>query len=250
MIGCSSAKGIWVMVWCHWSQMGEVAQVFESQGLKNISPGTWHKSGQNYAGGVGIRTSSCEWWMEGRKYINRNDLTTHFSKNPTERHNFYEGPPLRVFRKNADGEAINQHQKPPEPTMYAMAPFVAAGTNVLVCCAGAGGEVVAALKLGCNVVCVEKDQVQFDHLVDLMKGWDVGLETEEAKAERIAKRAAGKEKGKAAEEDEKEKPSCEVCGMFVEVAVLRKCPGCGVMVCTPQCFTEGEEKCVGCKDSK
>ena len=67
------------------------------------------------------------------------------------------------------------------------------GDSILVLCAGAGGEVRAAIALGHNVVAVEQDPVQCASLHKQLEGWDAKYEVAETAAQSKAARGAKKQ---------------------------------------------------------
>ena len=79
------------------------------------------------------------------------------SKNPVERQNIIMGPSKRVLSKNAQGKAINIHEKPDWLAEAILAQYTKPGQWIVVGGFGAGGEVRGALNAGLNVVAIEND---------------------------------------------------------------------------------------------
>ena len=87
--------------------------------------------------------------------------------------------------KYDDGEVINDCQKPIELARLLISNHISPGGNVLVLGSGAGGEVLGAVAAGCNVVCVEKDEKQYNGLIaHLVKTKNAEIAADEKKEQK------------------------------------------------------------------
>ena len=110
------------------------------------------------------------------------------------------------------------------------------GDSILVLCAGAGGEVRAAIALGHNVVAVEQDPVQCASLHKQLEGWDAKYEVAENAAQSKADREAKKQVSDG------EVFTCAVCDAVVVGNMnIRECQECGDYVCVEKCWPTGSE---------
>ena len=135
----------------------------EERGLKQFTSFYWHKSNHSTPQNVRSYTSSVEM---GTLAICGNPMRVgwNMSKDPRQRHNFIEYPPVTKYHVDADDNKINPCQKPPAVNQWLISNHCGTGATVLNIGSGAGGEVFGAMISGCNVVGVEKDERQFRSL--------------------------------------------------------------------------------------
>ena len=134
----------------------------------------WHKTDHASQTSVNQFTSSIEKSILAF-YPCRLKNTVNLNTNPKLRHNFFECPQITKKYKDSTGRVANPCQKPSQVSAWIVGSVCIPGTTVLVIGPGAGGgEVLGALSSGCNVVCVEKDEYQFNqlqcHLLQVKEG--------------------------------------------------------------------------------
>lgn len=240
---CTSNSWVWAS-WVHWRHMGMVERVLGQEGYGDVSAYFWHKPGLNYMPPhPSLFSHSVETMVVGY-YPKASAVQAFFPNNPLERHNFQDVAPLRKYVTLADGKTrLNAHEKPEGALERILRFFSPPESNVLVLGAGAGGEVRACLRAGCNVVAVEQDPVQFAQLKKQMEGWD------EDRAY-LDEKAAGKGAVEADEQEEEQAElQCQCCGNYQQSSEeLAACVQCSTMVCVASCLSEGATSpCLGCK---
>ena len=134
---------------------------------------------------VSCYASSCE--MATIAYApDRTHCNWNMGLNPRDRQNFIATPSVTKYLKHPNGDTVNPCQKPPALAKWLIGNHIKPGSNVLICGAGAGGEVMGAIAAGANVVAVENDIVQFNALgAELCR-----LADEELKAKEVAETGA------------------------------------------------------------
>ena len=230
--------------YCHWSQLGDLSWAMAQNGFKNIMPHYWYKQGLNVLAGPGY-ANAVECMLLGTA-SSTTIPQTYFSKNPLERHNFVAAKALQVKTKDSDGNVINCTEKPPEPVRGIIRNYCHPGSTVLCLCAGAGGELRACIAEGLDCVGVEKDPVQFKHLVSLFTTWDTarGLEIER-KAKLAARETRKEEKANQAEEEDVVE-MCGSCGNAMEDDKVWDCNKCKQTCCLTKCFKKDCDTCAKC----
>ena len=153
-----------VVLMVHWRQLREVAEVLEQEGYTNISTVVWHKTEFQGREQANQLTNSLEYIITARKESTSGVKAFYnLNSNPKDRHNFFECP-AKVTKLKHGGKTVNVTQKPSAVARYFLDRFHKPGTKFLVFGAGAGGEVRAGLRLGLDVVAVEKSKFQFEAL--------------------------------------------------------------------------------------
>jgi hypothetical protein len=91
----------------------------------------------------------------------------NLSQNPLERHNYIIGKAQKgKVKSSTDGStAVNPHEKPPWLMQELVRRHCTPGGMVLIIGGGAGGEVVGAMRAGCDVIVVERDATQYHSLL-------------------------------------------------------------------------------------
>ena len=223
--------------WCHWKHMGTVAAALVSEGVKDVSPYYWHKPDMNVMSGMPASVVfSVECALLGF-YPDCTEQYADMPKTPSGRHNHQEVPALRKYVLDDDRKTrINEHEKPVEALSRILKWYAKPSDDILVLCAGAGGEVRAAIARGHNVVAVEQDARQCASLHKQLEGWDAKYEVAENAAQSKATREANKK------EINEEEYSCSVCGAGVVGDLnIRECSACGDYVCLNKCWPEQSE---------
>ena len=224
--------------WCYWKQLAELASVLEEKGYTGISTVYWHKSNQTVVGAVENLTYSVEVMLVAT--FKRPGATPYFcfSDDPRERHNFIETPTMSQYLhytdRNNNGK-VNVTQKPVEVAKWFFQRYCRFGATVLIAGTGAGGEVVAALECGLNVIGFDTDKEQIDALAAHIET----LEAREAKKKADAEKEAAAKKGSQEvsaltefQTSQKTVAACETCGAKKEEGEPELiCENCG----TPQC---------------
>jgi hypothetical protein len=200
---------------------------------------TWWKTDQNVRGDKQDLTWATEQGVLGNKKsadasVNRCNM----SSNPTERHNVITGPALHKLSKNSEGNVVNQHESPTYVAKWFGDKYTHDGDWVIVCGAGAGGDVRGFLEAGCNVVAIEKDPTQYAFLCESLAVYEATLEQEDKKKQdKDGKRGKeGKnEKGDKDDGDQGESPDladrCGNCPSTVDQIML-KCTKCQKTICS------------------
>ena len=158
--------------------------------------------------------------------------------NPMERHNHITGHTLSTYRRNADGEKINIHEKPTYLARQLATMFCSPGDWVVVCGSGAGGEVFGCIEAGMNVVAIDKDEVQIKALCANLLTYDA---EQELKADRENTKSANR---KTLKGDPKARKlianACANCGVAKEGLERGDCARCGGPLCS-QCALDSTD---------
>ena len=164
-----------------------VHEVFTERHLACIQNVYWVKPRQYsslpdyfYTSAVEMATVGC--------YPNSKDLSKGLPKDPRERANVYSVPSLTTLYQKSDGTPINPCQKPKELASKIISNHAGPGDWILVIGFGGGAEVEGALDVGCNVVAVDFDEVQWK----AFSGHIIQEEEKFLKAQAAAKKAAKK----------------------------------------------------------
>ena len=97
-----------------------------------------------------------------QKDADKNVNICHLSSNPLERHNIVQSKTPREYKTYPDGTKVNIHEKPAGLAADYVKWYSNPGDWVIVCGAGAGGEVYGCLEAGRYVVAIEQDKKQCD----------------------------------------------------------------------------------------
>ena len=194
--------------------------------FQHMTPFFWHKTAHLTQTAVSSYTQSVECGTIAFK-PSRDKCAWNASKDPRNRHNFIETPSVTTYLKDTNGEVINPCQKPPAISRWLVGNHCMPGSTVLVCGAGALGDVEGAVDAGCHVIAVEKDKHQFvqsgAHLVKMAEA-DAKQSEKEKKtttetATKSTKGQAKKKSSKAevktsqvADQDKEGEPPCIECG--------------------------------------
>ncbi len=154
----------WVYVcYCPLEHYPIVKAALVEQNYNNIQPLIWYKENQNtIPGGTELFTWAFEVMVVAFMGPQRTSAR-NLPKSPLERHNVIVGPQI-TDKYKADGQPLNNHEKPAWISRLLCTLVVPPGGNVIVLGAGAGGDVIGALAYGASVVACEVDQRQFTHL--------------------------------------------------------------------------------------
>ena len=171
----ATKAAVWtIILWCEIGQVGEIRALLETPdiGYQNVQTFFWYKPDMNVVGPVFKRTPAVEVCLIGHRGPT-NGYATQFSlsKNPVERQNIIMGPSKRVLSKNAQGKAINIHEKPDWLAEAILAQYTKPGQWIVVGGFGAGGEVRGALNAGLNVVAIENDPEQYGPTVSNLRSF-------------------------------------------------------------------------------
>lgn len=234
------------VVWADWTVLPSYKPVFQNSCFKKeIHPVYWHKDNQNTEGAPDRHTFAVENFLMGRMKCNDRALdpcTLDF--NPMMRHNHITGHTLSTYRKNADGQKINIHEKPTYLARELATLFCSPGDWVIVCGAGAGGEVFGCIEAGCNVVAIEQDEVQVQALCANLLTYDA---EQALKAEREQTKLASKRTLKG---DPKARKlianACPSCGCAQEGVERGDCGMCDQALCATCGLASDDGKCLLC----
>ena len=258
----NSRDSFHLFFWVHWNQLALYSDCLSNAGYSSITPVCWYKNDQNVVGPPGNWTHAFEIGIHAvYRGSSGNALINYMSANPLERHNIIIGPNLHKYYIHDDTKRVNAHQKPDYLMQNICTKFCRPGEHVVVLGAGAGGEVRGALRAGCSVFAMEKDQRQFTWLCQHLLTLDTIL-AQEIEAEK-KKRAA---QGLGDDDDEEDgdssgQPSCPSCGCSVDQQ-LQDCPECeskscskcctsfrsvpGASFCSNECYEKAKKKARRC----
>ena len=224
---CSTA-----VVWADWEFIHSYKPVFQNSCFKKeIHPVYWHKTNQNTEGAPDRHTFAVEVFLMGRMKCNDKALDPcTLDYNPMQRHNILTGPTLSTYKRNAEGQKINIHEKPTYLARQLATMFCSPGDWVIVCGSGAGGEVFGCIEAGCNVVAIDKDEVQVKALCANLLTYDA---EQALKADREMAKNANR---KTLKGDPKAKKlianACPNCGVAQEGLVRGDCAECDKALCS------------------
>ena len=210
----------------------------------------WHKKDHvNFASHTSQLVSSCEMATIGYYPDKLKVPFLDSDKDPKLRHNFIDCPSVKVLAKGPNNQPINVTEKPWQLSYWLLKRFCRPASWVLIIGAGAGGDIVGAIRAGMNVVAVEKDRVQYDalklhltkilsqytNLADkgkLLKDADDGdspaAEGAQTSADPVGDIIAGLSQGTLVSPNKKKNvPKCVICGLImakdIETEVCCKC---------------------------
>ena len=229
---------------CDFKAGGDVVRALEGEGYKNITPVYWVKEGFNQVCPQAQLARACETIVTARISRSQEPAYHNLDTDPSKRLNIISGPPNRHYQMRPDGKKVNPAEKPEYVFRWFLDRFARPGEWVLICGAGAGGEVRAAIKAGLNVVAIDSDKEQCQFLHDQ-------ITTMDARADQEAKRQAAKEEKKkgAAKGDsdvvektaEIDAACCSICGCLpLDGGVLLPCTSCAKKVCKREGCGSGE----------
>lgn len=195
--------------------------------FQHMTPFFWHKTDHLTQTPMSSYTQSVECGTIAFKG-SRDKNAFNMSRDPRQRHNFIDTPSVTTYRRDDNKEVINPCQKPPALAKWLVSNHCQPGSTVLVCGAGALGEVEGAVEAGCHVVAVEADKHQFEqsgaHLVKMAEEDAKRNEPEDVNEEKspttskkgkVEKKKATKQTKEATEEKPAEDttpPNCIDCG--------------------------------------
>jgi hypothetical protein len=237
---------------CDIKAVGDVTKALEEEGYNNITPVAWIKEGFNQVCPQSQLLKAFETIVTARISRTPEVAFSNLDQDPSKRHNIIMGPPNRNYQLRPDGKKVNPTEKPEYVFRWFLDRFARPGEWVLICGAGAGEEVRAAIKAGFNVVAIDSDKEQCQLLHNQMT-------TMEARDQQAAKKLAAKEakkkggvKGGATDGENKEEldvDGCAMCGMVAsdEFLVL-PCHVCSKKVCKKEVCSSGEGASTVCAD--
>jgi hypothetical protein len=222
-----------IVLHAHWKALHVPADFLERHDYK-VSPVVWHKTDQNVVGDPTDLTFSWETFVIGiKKSNNKADNRSNLSRNPTQRHNYVEGPVIHTMRKDATGQPINPHEKPDYVSAWVADRWTVPHDWVIVVGGGAGGDARGFVRSGCNVVILENDPIQCR---DLEKQFATlwAKDEEDAKAKEAAELKAKEIELPQVEEVEDDVPKgpCTTCGCTSEKRTSMICTNCALACCS------------------
>jgi hypothetical protein len=227
MMNENEAYGVSVM--CYWLQTGEVHAVFGELEIKDIQPYYWMQTIYDEP-------------LSKRKGLYHNGVNTgvigffpslmEFQKKPMTINSSmwnYTMTEVEVAKVVDDsGNDVNAHELPYDVWSPLLESYVPPGGTALIIGAGVGGEMVACIKAGVNVVVIEKDNTQFGYLQTVCVSLD---------STGVVALAIAQEQKKGGQKKLKEKPKCKRCKMVVDdIDMLYKCGQCEEYVCSEKCL--------------
>ena len=253
----ATKAAVWtIILWCEIGQVGEIRAFLETPdiGYQNVQTFFWYKPDMNVVGPVFKRTPAVEVCVIGhRGPTNLYGTQFSLSKNPVERQNIIMGPSKRVLSKNAQGKAINIHEKPDWLAEAILAQYTKPGQWIVVGGFGAGGEVRGALNAGLNVVAIENDPDQYGPTVSNLRSFvpsgNLGMVHTQAHLAfgytHMAFHEEEEEKPVVAPVRTEGIPMCPSCNNAY-MDETRFCTGCGDGGC-PSCFPGNPVFCLPCQ---
>jgi hypothetical protein len=242
----------------HRYKFEEYEKALGQVGYTDATSLTWCKEGHNAVGHNKRYVFSTE-FMQLLWKPDIESCPSFLSPNPLERHNFIIGPAQHTkFKSLKTSKPVNIHEKPPWLMKELCKRHVTPGGRVLIIGGGAGGEVVGAMRAGMDVICVEKDEVQFHDLLSRVVSEaksmfakvatsekpleDVQYDDEEGDGDEDDKEAEGEGEVEAPPYEALEKGEilgpCVVCKEDLDSTEAVECPLCVSMFHGEKC---GEE---------
>jgi hypothetical protein len=219
---------------CAYDQTAVVKQCMLDLNFTEITPIFWHKPGHNQAGNPAVFVQAVEVMMFGYKAGPGGNTHPgrHVDKNPTKRHNFMSMKGVHsTARKTFEGKAVNVYEKPEGIGQWFANRYLTPGDTVIVCGAGAGGDVRGYLNAGMNVIAIENDPLQCKFLDSFFQTWTPTAPTDDKdEKEGDQSGAGGDSAGAASAEGAPE--SCPCCGCTLsETRLSRVCSQCNSAMC-------------------
>jgi hypothetical protein len=215
---CTSVEDWSVMMFCHNNDIGKFQDAFRKYGLSNVDAMFWYKEGYVAEGNKWQLLQAMEVFVLGHMRKSKGSMGYDgVPEDPNLRLNLITMPAVSANERNtySDGTYVNVCQKPPGLAKWFCDWYMEPEGNVIVGCAGSGGEVRGCLEAGRHVVAVENDSKQTNWMIGFFTQLDASIATlREIADEKEAKSKPKKVAPTADEEDAKETdgkcPSCYV----------------------------------------
>jgi hypothetical protein len=176
----------------------------------------WYKEGYNAEGNKWQLLQAMEVFVLGHFRTGKGSIGYEgVPDSPLLRHNLITMPAVPANERNtySNGTYVNVCQKPPGLAQWFCDWYMEPEGNVIVGCAGSGGEVRGCLEAGRHVVAVENDPKQTTWMTGFFTQLDANVETLRVIAEEKEAKSKNKKEGPSAdEEDAKETDgNCPAC---------------------------------------